>query len=132
MIINWYYCYFILHDVYLFWFNLASYRKIFRDLQRPNLVWDLFFLPIFKKSSISKCCSYSSRWLKRFALKLKWKFQDFLILVLVCFSDELSFKRCQYFDGEKADLDDYEMTKTHSYGCVAHYNDKIIGKYLDQ
>ncbi|CBY17765.1 unnamed protein product [Oikopleura dioica] len=46
--------------------------------------------------------------------------------VLVCFSDQLSYKRCQYFDGEKADLDDYEMTKTHSYGCVAHYNDKII------
>jgi len=46
--------------------------------------------------------------------------------VLACHSDQLSYKRCQYFDGENAGLDDYEMQADHYYGCVTHYNDKII------
>jgi len=46
--------------------------------------------------------------------------------VLVCFSDQLSYKRCQYFDGENVGLDDYEMNAEHYIGCVTHYNDKII------
>jgi len=55
-------------------------------------------------------------------------------LVLVCFSNELGYKRCQYFDGEKTALDNYELTITHRQGCVAHYNDKIIaiGDYTTQ
>jgi len=46
--------------------------------------------------------------------------------VLLCFSSELGYKRCQYFDGEKTALDNYELTKTHRFGCVAHYEDKIL------
>ena len=48
--------------------------------------------------------------------------------MLLCFSNQLGNKGCHYFDGEKTGLDDYETTKTHQEGCVAHYNDKIIGK----
>jgi len=46
--------------------------------------------------------------------------------VLVCFSYDLGYKRCQYFDGEKTGLDNNELIKSHREGCVAHYKDKII------
>jgi len=46
--------------------------------------------------------------------------------VLVCFTYDLGYKRCQSFDGVKTDLDDFETNVSHDRGCVTHYNDKII------
>jgi hypothetical protein len=46
--------------------------------------------------------------------------------VLVCFSDQLSYKRCQFFNGETAGLDNYQMLSSHTFGCIAHYKENII------